>query len=226
MTELSGLRQAIQEFALEPTGASLPNALGFTHVPTPRNLIRTDNPFSAELQPVASAVHRCGYFATPQGHAAIYIVRLNDWGVRSSDRDRARRRIARTFVQYPQGDSRWLIVLIPPAWQDVRARDASSFSPAFARTASLPSVPSLMSPTRLASTSGCSPTSRSPPAWISARSPATGPTFSVQRVTDRFYREFREFRERLVAAIQTANPGNPLVPLGRTSPASTATSQA
>ena len=114
MPDFSGIRSALLEFAANPTSsAALPAALGLNPVAAPSDLLHDrTQPISGALSTVAEGLYRVGAVDTDMGTAAFYVVLLQNWGVRSSDRDRARRRVAKALVEHaPYGDRRWLIAL-------------------------------------------------------------------------------------------------------------------
>ena len=61
-----------------------------------------------------SELYRVGSCKADSAEAGLWIGVLSDWGYRSSDRDRSRRRITRALVEHVP-DRRSLALLVPPA---------------------------------------------------------------------------------------------------------------
>ena len=140
---------------------------------------------------------------------------LSEWGYRSSDRDRARRRIARALVEQVP-DRRSLALLVPPS---VDSRQRSEAELVFPRTqvgSSKEAVTSIRAhldledPTRFHRDllRGL----RIPPgASLLEVSKLWQQQFSVERVTTAFYREYAAVRDRIAKALLSHNPDHPVV---------------
>lgn len=189
--------------------------MGFTTSPHPPNILRNETPFADATREVASAIHRVGLVETPQGEAGLFVVRLHEWGLRSADRDRWRRRIAKAFIHHFPGN-RPLIALIPPedVWKkSPTQRDVEFVIPKVRAKGDVTTVRALVNAAepsgfhvrllqdiQLASGMDLSAISRH---WAEA--------FSVERVTTNFYKEFEQLRDRLVDVIQKRNMKHPLL---------------
>ena len=159
-------------------------------------------------------LYRVGERGVRPGSVGLWIAVLNDWGNRSSDRDRARRRVARAMVQQT-ADRRALVLMVPPA--EDRRIEAELIFPR----------------TRVGASAGGSVTS------IRAHLDLNEPTrfhrdllrelripigaslldvshrweqqFSVERVTTKFYQEYAAVRNRIADALVLSNPYHPVV---------------
>ena len=99
MPELGEIAEALKTFEGRPQKASsLASILGFEPVQSPVDLL------SGQITPLirfldarfgADQLYRVGGIATTAGTAGLYVATLNDWGGRSSERDRPRRRLGR-----------------------------------------------------------------------------------------------------------------------------------
>ena len=145
--------------------------------------------------------------------AGLWIGVLSDWGYRSSDRDRSRRRITRALVEHVP-DRRSLALLVPPstdprreaelvfprtqvgssngAVTSVRAhldlKEPSRFHRDLLRGLRIPPGASLLDVSRL---------------WQQQ--------FSVERVTTKFYQEYAAVRDRIARALLAHNRDHPMV---------------
>jgi len=212
MPDFSGIRSALLEFAANPTSsAALPAVLGLSPVSAPSDLLHDrTQPISSALSPVAEGLYRVGALDADLGSAGFYVVPLREWGARSVDRDRARRRVAKTLVEHaPYGDRRWLIALIGGQDHDVelvlpRVREERR-GVATVRALVQADSPShfhlaLLADLALAPGMSLQEISRK---WNEA--------FSVERVTKRFYLEFRELRNRIAEELVHRNANIPAI---------------
>jgi len=212
MPDFSGIRSALLEFAANPTSsAALPVAIGLNPVAAPSDLLHErTHPISSALSAVAAGLYRVGSMDADIGTAALYVVPLQVWGARSSDRDRARRRVAKALVEHaPYGDRRWLIALtggedhdvefvLPRVREDgrgvgtvralVQADDPTYFHLKLLEDLTVAPGMSLQEISRK---------------WNEA--------FSVERVTKRFYLEFRDLRNCIAEELVRRNGGIPAI---------------
>ena len=96
--------------------------LGFEPIPNPED--RLAGPLSGGLKQFlrgrsdggfgVSELYRVGSCKADPAEAGLWIGVLSDWGYRSSDRDRSRRRITRALVEHVP-DRRSLALLVPPS---------------------------------------------------------------------------------------------------------------
>ena len=160
-----------------------------------------------------SELYRVGSRKADPAEAGLWIGVLSDWGYRSSDRDRSRRRITRALVEQVP-DRRSLALLVPPS-TDSR-REAELVFPRTQIGASNGAVTSvrahldLDNPTRfhrdllrgLRIPHGAS---------LLEVSRTWQQQFSVERVTTRFYQEYAAVRDRIAEALLAHNQDHPIV---------------
>lgn len=212
MPDFSGIRSALLEFAANPTSsAALPAVLGLNPVPAPSDVLHDrTQPISGALSAVAEGLYRVGAVDTDIGSAGLYVAPLREWGARSADRDRARRRVAKALVEHaPYGDRRWLIALVGGLDHDVelvlpRVREEKR-GVATVRALVQADDPTyfhlkLLEDLTVAPGMSLQEISRK---WNEA--------FSVERVTKRFYLEFRELRNRIADELVRLNGDIPAI---------------
>lgn len=212
MPDFSGIKSALLEFAANPTSsAALPAVLGLNPVPAPSDVLHDrTQPISGALSAVAEGLYRVGAVDTDMGSAGLYVVPLHEWGARSADRDRARRRVAKALVEHaPYGDRRWLIALVGGLDHDVelvlpRVREEKR-GVATVRALVQADDPTyfhlkLLEDLTLVPGMSLQEISRK---WNEA--------FSVERVTKRFYLEFRDLRNRIADELVRLNSGIPAI---------------
>ena len=160
-----------------------------------------------------SELYRVGSRKADPAEAGLWIGVLSDWGYRSSDRDRSRRRITRALVEHVP-DRRSLALLVPPS-VDPR-REAELIFPRTQIGASNGGVTSvrahldLVNPTRFHRDllRGL----RIPPsANLLEVSRTWQQQFSVERVTTKFYQEYAAVRDRIAEALLAHNQGHSVV---------------
>ena len=160
-----------------------------------------------------SELYRVGSCKAAPAEAGLWIGVLSDWGYRSSDRDRSRRRITRALVEQVS-DRRSLALLVPPptarrheaelvfprtqvgssngAVTSVRAHldldNPTRFHRDLLRGLRIPSGANLLDVSRL---------------WQHQ--------FSVERVTTKFYQEYAAVRDRIAKALLAHNPDHPVI---------------
>ena len=116
------VKEILTEFGGDPQKADgLAKFLGFDPIPNPEDQLagalsgglkqfirgRTDRGFGV------SEFYRVGRCKADPAEAGLWIGVLDDWGFRSTDRDRSRRRITRALVDHVP-DRRSLALLVPP----------------------------------------------------------------------------------------------------------------
>ena len=212
----------LQDFGGDPQRAgSLAEFLGFEPVPNPED--RLAGALSGGLKQFlrgrgdggfgVSELYRVGGRKADPAEAGLWIGVLSNWGYRSSDRDRSRRRIARALVEHVP-DRRSLALLVPPPTeprQEVelvfpRTQVGSSNGAVTSIRAHL----DLNNPTRfhrdllrgLRITPGAS---------LLEISRLWQQQFSVERVTTTFYREYTAVRNRIADALVDHNPDHPVI---------------
>ena len=160
-----------------------------------------------------SELYRVGSCKADPAEAGLWIGVLSDWGYRSSDRDRSRRRITRALVEHVP-DRRSLALLVPPS-VDPR-REAELIFPRTQIGSSNGAVTSVRAhldfdnPTRFHRDllRGL----RIPPsANLLEVSRTWQQQFSVERVTTKFYQEYAAVRDRIAKALLAHNHGHPVV---------------
>ena len=212
----------LQDFGGDPQRAeSLAAFLGFEPVPNPED--RLAGALSGGLKQFlrgqgdggfgVSELYRVGGRKADPAEAGLWIGVLSDWGYRSSDRDRSRRRITRALVEHVP-DRRALALLVPPSTD--QRREAELVFPRTQIGSSNGAVTSvrahldLDNPTRfhrdllrgLRITPGAS---------LLEVSRLWQQQFSVERVTTRFYQEYAAVRNRIAKALLAHNPDHPVV---------------
>ncbi|MDE2837263.1 MAG: Eco57I restriction-modification methylase domain-containing protein [Chloroflexota bacterium] len=158
-------------------------------------------------------LYRVGSRKASPAQAGLWIGVLSQWGYRSSDRDRARRRVTRALVEHVP-DRRSLALLVPPS-VDGRP-EAELVFPRTQTGASNGAVTSVRAHLDLAN-----PTRfhrelldglRIPPgASLLDVSKSWQRQFSVERVTTKFYREYADVRDRIAGVLLAHNQDHPVV---------------
>ena len=159
-----------------------------------------------------SEFYRVGTRDATPAEAGLWIGVLSDWGYRSSDRDRSRRRITRALVEHVP-DMRALALLVPP-----RSDPRQEAELVFPRThvgesggvTSIRAHLDLDSPNRfhrdllrgLRIPQGAN---------LLEVSRTWQQEFSVERVTTKFYQEYTSVRDRMVKALLEQNRDHPVV---------------
>ena len=216
------IAEILAEFGGNPQRAEgLAAYLGFEPVPNPED--RLAGMLSGGLKQYlrgrdeqnygVSELYRVGHRKAAPAEAGLYIGVLSDWGYRSTDRDRPRRRVTRALVEQVT-DRRSLALLVPPPG-DAR-REAELVFPRTQVGSSKGAVTSvrahldLNDPTRFHRDllRGL----RVPPgANLLEVSRAWQQEFSVERVTTKFYQEYAAVRDRIAEALLAHNRDHPVV---------------
>lgn len=222
MPELGEIAEALRRLEGNPQKASsLAAILGFEPVQSPVDLL------SGQITPLirfldakfgVNQLYRVGGIDTDSGTAGLYMAMLNDWGGRSSERDRPRRRLARALVEY-QKDARAILIMVPN--QLIKAREAEFVLPRSSADLRKESAArNVISTVRaLVDLQGPSRFHRE-----LLRDLAVGPgtplleisqqwqrAFSVERATKKFYQEYTIVRDRVAKALKEANAEHPVV---------------
>ena len=212
----------LSDFGGDPQRAEgLAEFLGFEPISNPED--RLAGPLSGGLKQFLrgrgdggfgiSELYRVGSCKADPAEAGLWIGLLSDWGYRSSDRDRSRRRITRALVEHVP-DRRSLALLVPPS-VDPR-REAELIFPRTQIGGSNGAVTSvrahldLVNPTRFHRDllRGL----RIPPsANLLEVSRTWQQQFSVERVTTKFYQEYAAVRDRMAEALLAHNQNHSVV---------------
>lgn len=163
-------------------------------------------------------LYRVGARAAVPGSVAIYVAVLDEWGIHSADRDRARRRVARALVELST-DSRVLLLLVPNEEQRGTHAEAELIFPRPAQArgstgsgmiTTVRALIDLRAPNRF-HRDLLEELTITPGASLSAISQQWQRAFSVERVTKAFYKEYRRVREALADAVLPANPEHEVI---------------
>ena len=212
----------LQDFGGDPQRAEgLAAFLGFEPVPNPED--RLAGALSGGLKQFlrgqgdggfgVSELYRVGGRKADPAEAGLWIGVLSDWGYRSSDRDRSRRRITRALVEHVP-DRRALALLVPPSTD--QRREAELVFPRTQVGSSNGAVTSvrahldLDNPTRF-HRDLLRGLHIPPGANLLEVSRLWQQQFSVERVTTRFYQEYAAVRNRIAKALLDHNPDHPVV---------------
>lgn len=212
----------LADFGGDPQRAEgLAGFLGFEPISNPED--RLAGALSGELKQFlrgrggggfgVKELYRVGSCKAAPAEAGLWVGVLSDWGYRSSDRDRARRRVTRALVEHVP-DRRSLALLVPPS---VNPRpEAELVFPRTQINASNGAVTSVRAHLDLAN-----PTRfhrdllrglRIPPgASLLDVSRTWQRQFSVERVTTKFYQEYAAVRDRIAEALVAHNRDHPVV---------------
>ena len=160
-----------------------------------------------------SELYRVGSFKADPAEAGLWIGVLSDWGYRSSDRDRSRRRITRALVEHVP-DRRSLALLVPPSVDSLREAELvfprTQIGGSNGAVTSVRAHLDLDNPTRFHRDllRGL----RIPPsASLLEVSRTWQQQFSVERVTTKFYQEYAAVRDRIAKALLVHNRDHPVV---------------
>ena len=158
-------------------------------------------------------LYRVGSCKAAPAEAGLWIGVLSEWGYRSSDRDRSRRRITRALVEHVP-DRRSLALLVPPPTD--QRREAELVFPRTQVGSSNGAVTSvrahldLDNPTRF-HRDLLRGLRISPGANLLDVSRTWQQQFSVERVTTRFYQEYATVRDRIAKALLAHNQDHSVV---------------
>jgi hypothetical protein len=131
MPELGEVAEALKKFGGDPQRAGpLASVLGFEPCQSPLDLLGSKfNTLRAFLNERfgVKELYRVGFITTDTGSAGLYVAVLSNWGLRSSDRDRPRRRVARALIECLFQDARSFFIIVPSSIQ--RRREAEFVLP-------------------------------------------------------------------------------------------------
>ncbi len=209
MTDRAILRSALATSA-KGDWSALSEALGLTPVASPLDFAAdTSTEVASRLSDVVTTLHRVSALEQGGARAALWVAAIPEWGDRPSARERSRRRIAKALVELaPAGDRNVLIALTAEGVDDIELvlpRQRSNGQLGTIRAIVSRSNPNrhhleLLEALELTPGIGTAAITRR---WNDA--------FSVERVTDAFYKEFRLLRDRFVEVLAESNPGHPLL---------------
>ncbi|MBA7688855.1 hypothetical protein ES703_97344 [subsurface metagenome] len=122
MPELSEVAEALKQFQGDAQRATpLASVLGFRPFSTPSDLLAGHTTPLAQFFDSRSdrfgvdQLYRVGSTTTDTSSVGLYVAGLTEWGIRSSDRDRPRRRVARALVEYQTQDARSIFIMVSSA---------------------------------------------------------------------------------------------------------------
>ena len=160
-----------------------------------------------------SQLYRVGSRRAAPAEAGLWVGVLSDWGFRSSDRDRSRRRVSRALVEHVT-DRRSLALLVPSSTDERREAELvfprTRIGETGGNVTSIRAHLDLDNPTRfhrdllrgLRIPRGAN---------LLEVSKAWQREFSVERVTTKFYREYAAVRDRMADALLAHNRDHPVV---------------
>ena len=160
-----------------------------------------------------SELYRVGHRKAAPAEAGLWIAVLTEWGFRSSDRERSRRRMARALVERVSDSRRSLALLVPPHTD--RRGEAELIFPRL-QTGTRGGVTTIRAHLDLKDSSrfhrdllrGL----RIPPnATLLDVSRRWQRQFSIERVTTKFYQEYAAVRNRIADALKVHNEDHPVV---------------
>ncbi len=198
------MRTAVKLLGADPENSrALVEELGMVWQPALTNYVNKD------LDSYFDGVYRTGEASLGSGvNVAMFIAVVREWPLRSAERERLRRRVARSTTERFQKDRRQLILMVDGQGkaEDAeivvpRVREGSGFGTIRAairiRDPSRHHVDTLKE-------------LRIQPGWTLADvSREWSKALAVESVTKRFYEEFQSLRERLIVALLEHNPKNP-----------------
>ena len=221
LTADDNVTSILAEFGGDPQQAEgLAEFLGFEPIPNPED--RLAGALSGGLKQFLrgrgdrgfgiSELYRVGTCKAAPAEAGLWVGVLSEWGHRSSDRDRSRRRITRALVEHVP-DRRSLALLVPPSADPSREAELIFPRTQVRESGGVTSVRAhldLDNPTRfhrdllrglrIPRGSNLLEVSR---AWEQE--------FSVERVTTKFYQEYTAVRDRVADALLAENQDHPVV---------------
>lgn len=208
MPDVSAFRGYLGHSRLDNGFSSLASGLGFEVVEHPIDYIDdASHPCSRRLRGVLSGLQRVGRFDAQGTSVGLWLAESTEWPQRPMDRDRIRRRTAKTLVELqPHGDARVLIILAH--------RDQDDFEMVFPRvrtTGDIGTVRALISRSRPNNhhLQLLSELELFPGLNLLGVSRKWADAFDVERVTKTFYVKFKAVRDRFIQALVDHNPGSP-----------------
>lgn len=219
--------EAIKEFGGHPQKAApLASFLGFQPINSPQDQLA--GPLRGGLKWFfaqrsdrfgVKELYRVGSYDAKPGSVGLWIAVLSNWGSGSTDRDRARRRVARALIEQTP-DARALALLVPNELERRRneaefvlPRSAAAVGKASDSGTAVSSVRALVNleqPNRF-HRELLRDLSIQPGASMLDVSLHWQQVFSVERVTTRFYEEYSKVRDRMAEALLEHNKAHPVV---------------
>ena len=212
----------LRDFGGNPQRAEdLAAFLGFEPIPSPED--RLAGALSGGLKQFlrgrgdggygVSELYRVGSRKADPAEAGLWVGVLSDWGYRSADRDRSRRRITRALVEHVV-DRRALALLVPPSTDPRREAELvfprTQIGTTNGAVTSIRAHLDLDNPTRF-HRDLLHGLRISPGLSLLDVSRLWQQQFSVERVTTRFYQEYAAVRDRIAEALLAHNQDHPVV---------------
>lgn len=225
--DLTAIAKALQEFGGNPQHAGpLAALLGFSPVSTPADLLAGPaTPLSRFFDARSDRfgvreLYRVGRLGSGGATAGMYVAVLDDWGVRSTDRDRPRRRVARALVELTK-DARALFVMVPHGGASPRDRRQAEFVLPRSTTeiaakrgggglTTVRALVDLTNPSRF-HRELLRDLAVHPHSTLAEVAQRWHVAFSIERVTKQFYQQYAAVRDRLADALHAANRDHPVV---------------
>ena len=228
MQATANIVEALQTFGGDPQQAApLASFLGFQPISSPEDQLagpllgglkrffaqRTDRFGVKEF-------YRVGTYDASPGTVGLWVAVLSEWGSRSSDRDRPRRRVARALVEQVS-DARSMAILVPNELQRPHRREAELVLPRSTAAIGKPSdsgtavssvraLVDLDQPNRF-HRDLLRDLALQPGTPLLDVSLHWQRVFSVERVTTRFYQEYIKVRDRVADALLAHNKDHSIV---------------
>ena len=224
-TSSTDIAELLREFGGDPQQAQgIAEFLGFDPIPSPEDQLGgpptsglTQFFRNREDQFGVTELYRIGTRSARPASVGLWVGVLSEWSHRSSDRDRTRRRVARALVeQVPE--RRNLAILVPPVGDSTREAELifprtpvqDSEGSSHQIVTSIRALLDLNEPTRF---------HRDLLRDLVIPSEATlldishrwQQQFSVERVANKFYKEYAEVRNRLADALKASNVDHPII---------------
>ena len=224
-TSSTDIAELLREFGGDPQQAQgIAEFLGFDPIPSPEDQLGgpptsglTQFFRNREDQFGVNELYRIGTRSARPASVGLWVGVLTEWSHRSSDRDRTRRRVARALVeQVPE--RRNLAILVPPVGDSTREAELifprtpvqDSEGSSHQIVTSIRALLDLNEPTRF---------HRDLLRDLVIPSKATlldishrwQQQFSVERVANKFYKEYAEVRNHLADALKASNVDHPII---------------
>lgn len=220
MPQLSQIAPAVKAFGGDPQRAGpLAQVLGFEPIPSPLDILSgRATPLSrfVEARYGVHQLYRVGTAKAQPASVGLYVAVLQDWGDRSSDRDRARRRVARALVDMGQ-DARSLFFLVPNDLSDRAEAElvlprtgAGTTSESSTGISTVRALIDLREPTRF-HRELLLDLSIAPSLSLASVSQQWQKAFSVEQATKTFYHEYQGVRDHIADAMTPANPEHSVI---------------
>jgi adenine-specific DNA-methyltransferase len=211
--EESPYRTAIRLLSADPnSAASLVEQLGMRFVANAPDLLTASvaTPLFEALGRDFGALHRVGEADLEGVNAAVYLAYLPEWPMRSSEREKSRRKLAKALIEHQVQDPRWLAVLMDGTGKAGEAEFIVPRQRTGKAFGTIRASVSLLEPNRY-HVDLLSELKLRPDVTLPEISRQWNQALSVERVTKRFYDEFRELRDRIIKALLEKNADNPAI---------------